>query len=121
MKDFFDVSTPAKRFRLIAVIEAITWGLLLIGMAVKYGAGIDSATMIPGSLHGAAFVIYLIVTLLTARALKWNFKVLVLALLASIPPFFTLWFESWAKKNGHLGELSDSEFAVHEDRDTLNV
>ncbi|MBM7368603.1 DUF3817 domain-containing protein [Gordonia hydrophobica] len=121
MNDFFSVSTAAKRFRLIAIIEAITWGLLLIGMAVKYGADVESATMIPGSLHGAAFVIYLIVTVLTARSLKWNLKVTALALVASIPPFFTVWFEQWAKKNGHLGELSDSEFTVDDDRDTLNV
>ncbi|MGB3696832.1 MAG: DUF3817 domain-containing protein [Gordonia sp. (in: high G+C Gram-positive bacteria)] len=121
VNDFFNVSTPAKRFRLIAVVEAITWGLLLIGMAVKYGAGIDSATMVPGALHGAAFVVYLVVTLLTARSLGWNLKVLALALVASIPPFFTVWFEVWAKNNGHLAELSDSEFTVPDDRDTLNV
>lgn len=121
MKDVFDISTAARQFRMIAVIEAITWGLLLIGMAVKYGAGIDSATMVPGALHGAAFVIYLIVTLVAARKLKWDLKVLALALVASIPPFFTVWFEQWAKKNGHLGELSDSEFTAPEDRDTLKV
>jgi len=121
MKEAFDISTAAKRFRMIAVIEAITWGLLIIGMGVKYGAGIDSATMIPGALHGAAFVVYLIVTLMSARTLKWDFKVLALALIASVPPFFTVWFEQWAKKNGHLGELSDSEFAAPEDRDTLKV
>ena len=121
MNDFFNVSTAAKRFRLIAVIEAITWGLLIIGMIVKYGAGIESATMIPGSLHGAAFVAYVIITVLTARTLKWDLKVTALALIASIPPFFSVWFEQWAKRNGHLGELSDSEFSVDEDRDTLNV
>ncbi|AUH69446.1 MULTISPECIES: DUF3817 domain-containing protein [Gordonia] len=121
MGNVFDVSTPAKRFRLIAVIEAITWGLLLISMGVKYGAGIDAATMVPGALHGVAFVVYLIITVLTARSLKWNLKVLALALVASIPPFFTVWFEQWASKNGHLGELSDSTFSESADRDTLKV
>ncbi|MGB3604826.1 DUF3817 domain-containing protein [Gordonia sp. (in: high G+C Gram-positive bacteria)] len=121
MNSFFDLSTPAKRFRFIAVIEAITWGLLLIGMGIKYGAGIDSATMVPGMLHGVAFIAYVILALLAARALNWDVKVLGLALIASLPPFFSIIFEWWAKKNGHLGELSSTEFSVPEDRDTLNV
>ena len=106
VNDFFTLNTPAKCFRFIAVVEAITWAALLVGMAVKYGGGVDSAVRVPGMLHGAAFVIYLIVTLWAAVALKWSFKTLVLAGLASIPPFFTIWFEVWARRKGNLGELS---------------
>lgn len=121
MNDFFDFSTPAKRFRFIAVIEAITWALLLIGMGVKYGADVESATMVVGMLHGIAFIAYVILAILAARALNWDWKVLGLALIASLPPFFSLVFEWWAKKEGHLGELSNAEFNAPEDRDTLNV
>ncbi|WP_132993793.1 DUF3817 domain-containing protein [Gordonia zhaorongruii] len=123
MKDFFNLSTPAKRFRFIAVVEAITWAALLVGMAFKYGGGYESAVSVPGALHGAAFVIYLIVTLLTARALRWDIKILALAVIASVPPFFTVWFETWARRKGHLGELSGdaARGSTDEDRDKLTV
>ena len=101
---WLDLSHPASRFRLIALIEAITWGLLIIGMGVKYGAGIDAATMVPGMLHGIAFVAFVAIAFWTAVELEWNWKVTVLALLSAIPPFFTLIFEWWAQRAGHLHE-----------------
>ncbi|MCF8569360.1 DUF3817 domain-containing protein [Gordonia sp. HY002] len=124
MKDFFTLTTPAKCFRFIAVVEAITWAALLIGMAFKYGGGFDTAVRIPGMAHGAAFVAYLVITLWAAYALKWNLKTLVLAGLAAIPPFFSVWFEVWARRNGHLGELSHGATARGDDdvdRDKLAV
>ncbi|GAC58620.1 hypothetical protein GOHSU_44_00200 [Gordonia hirsuta DSM 44140 = NBRC 16056] len=101
---WFDVAQPAPRFRLIALVEAITWALLIIGMGFKYGADIDSATMVPGMLHGIAFMLYLGITGWTAVELGWSRKVTVLALLASIPPFFTLLFEWWAQRKGYLDQ-----------------
>ena len=32
MLSFFDLTTPAKRFRFVAVAEAITWAVLLVAM-----------------------------------------------------------------------------------------
>ena len=118
---WFDLAHPAPRFRLIALIEAITWALLLIGMGIKYGAGVDSATMVPGMLHGIAFVAYVVITLWTAVELKWNWKVTALALLASIPPFFSLLFEWWAQRRGHLNDPAQDAGAIGEDRERLLV
>ncbi|NMO04272.1 DUF3817 domain-containing protein [Gordonia sp. TBRC 11910] len=104
----FDLSTPAKRFRFVAVAEAITWLALLIAMFFKWVLGHDAAVRIPGMVHGIVFVVFVVVALLTARALKWNLVVTGLALVSSIPPFGTLVFEWWAARNGHLAELSVS-------------
>ena len=106
MKNLFDVSTPAKMFRLVAVIEAITWAFLILGMILKRAGGIEQATMVPGMLHGAAFLAFLAVAVYVSRELTWSPKVLILALLSAIPPFFTLVFEWWAVRNGQLAELS---------------
>lgn len=106
---FFDISTPARRFRLVAVIEAITWALLLIGMGVKYGAGIEAATMVVGMLHGLAFAAYVLVVVLSVRPLRWDWTVTLLALAAAVPPFFTILFEWWAKRKGYLAELSTGD------------
>ncbi|MBY6676416.1 DUF3817 domain-containing protein [Rhodococcus sp. BP-149] len=100
------VSQPpiVRWFRVVAVAEAVTWVALLIGMAVKYvpDPNIDSGVRIPGMLHGAVFVLYLVITVLTALALRWSKGVTVLALLASIPPFGTIVFEVWASRTGRL-------------------
>lgn len=111
MTQFFNLSTPAKRFRFIAVIEAMTWAALIIAMIVKYGFGNESAVAIPGAAHGAAFVVFGILALVTAVTLAWDWKVSLLALASSVPPFGTVLFERWARRNGHLAELSDDQAA----------
>lgn len=113
---WFNLSEPAPRFRLIALIEAVTWLLLIIGMTLKYAGGIESATMVPGMLHGIAFMIYLGITIWTASELGWGAKVTILALLASIPPFFTLVFEWWAERKGHLFSLAEGSAALDAER-----
>ncbi|MGV9412838.1 DUF3817 domain-containing protein [Nocardia sp. NPDC003693] len=105
--NIFDLSTIAKRFRFVAVLEAVSWALLIVGMICKR---LDEPIMWPvkvfGMFHGAVFVAFLIVALLAARELKWPWWVALLALASSIPPFFTVLFELWAAKSGLLGELS---------------
>ncbi|MFW0790028.1 DUF3817 domain-containing protein [Gordonia sp. CPCC 205333] len=102
----FDLTTPAKRFRFVAIAEAITWLALLIAMFFKWVLGHEEAVAIPGMVHAVVFVVFCVVALLTAWQLKWNLKVTALALVSSIPPFGTLVFEWWAARNGHLAELS---------------
>ncbi|MFD4292485.1 DUF3817 domain-containing protein [Rhodococcus sp. NPDC058532] len=122
MANIFDLSTPAKRFRFVAILEAFTWAGLLLGMFFKYFTGDrvpdqdiypnEIGVQIFGMLHGAVFVLFIVVALLTARALKWNLVTTGLALLSSIPPFFTILFEWWAKRTGQLGELSATPAAA---------
>ncbi|WP_040794808.1 DUF3817 domain-containing protein [Nocardia higoensis] len=100
----FDPRTVAGRFRLFAVLEAVSWAGLLIGMAFKYlpAEGNEIGVKIFGPTHGAVFVLFLLTTLLTAREFEWNWKTTILALLSSIPPFFTVAFEVWAQRTGKL-------------------
>ncbi|MGU3294156.1 DUF3817 domain-containing protein [Williamsia sp. M5A3_1d] len=109
MESFFDLRTTAKRFRFVAVFEAITWLALLIAMFFKWVLGHTEAVAVPGMVHGIVFVVFVIVSLLTAMSLKWSAKVTVLALVSSIPPFGTIVFERWAVRNGHLAELSGTD------------
>ncbi|MGC4932450.1 DUF3817 domain-containing protein [Gordonia sp. DT30] len=106
MTQIFDLSTPAKRFRFVAVLEAITWAALLVAMFFKWVLGHTEAVQIPGMVHGIVFIVFVAISLLTAYALRWNAKITGLALVSSIPPFGTLVFEWWARRNGHLAELS---------------
>ncbi|MDP2288143.1 MAG: DUF3817 domain-containing protein [Actinomycetota bacterium] len=93
-----------RTFKTIAVIEAFTWAGLLVGMYLKY---ITETTQLGvrvfGSLHGAAFIAYVIITILTARHQKWPIRwTTITALGASIPPFATVIFEMWAQRRGYL-------------------
>ncbi|MCJ0893151.1 DUF3817 domain-containing protein [Rhodococcus sp. ARC_M5] len=108
MTNFFDLSSTAKRFRFVAVLEAFTWLGLLIGMAFKYipADGNEIGVKIFGPIHGGVFVVYLAVAVLTAVKLKWDVKATLLALVAAFPPFGTVVFEIWAARTGRLAELS---------------
>lgn len=107
MANVLDISTPAKRFRLVAYWEAITWAALLIAMFFKWVLGHEEAVRIPGMVHGiAGFLVFVVVALITGVALRWDIKTTALALLSSIPPFGTIVFEKWAARTGRLAELS---------------
>ena len=90
-------------FRIIAFVEALTWLGLLIGMYFKYvpDSG-EAGVKIFGPIHGTAFLIYVALTFATAKIQRWSVGTTLLALGASIPPFFTVWFEVWAKRAGRL-------------------
>ena len=60
VKDFFDFSTPAKRFRFVAILEAITWFALIIAMIVKRVADNDGAVQVPGMVHGIVFIAFVV-------------------------------------------------------------
>ncbi|AEA25803.1 hypothetical protein GCM10023403_35360 [Pseudonocardia benzenivorans] len=97
------LSGPARAFRAVAIAEACSWLGLLIGMFVKYVVVFDDiGVKIFGPIHGALFVAYLVVTVVAARRLEWSLRTTLLALFASIPPLFTLWFERWAMRTGRL-------------------
>ncbi|WP_425577706.1 DUF3817 domain-containing protein [Nocardia callitridis] len=116
MGNVFDLSTVAKRFRFIAVLEAISWFLLIVGMVFKR---LPEPVLWPvkvfGMTHGIIFVLFVIGALLAARELRWNAKTTALALVSSIPPFCTVVFEIWALRTGKLGELSEATGADSSD------
>jgi integral membrane protein len=112
MGNFFDLSTVAKRLRFIAVLEAISWVFLIVGMVFKrLPEPVTWPVRVFGMTHGIIFVLFVITAILAARELGWNVKTTVLALLSSIPPFFTVLFEMWAVRAGQLGELSNAASA----------
>ncbi|CAM5285938.1 RND superfamily putative drug exporter [Streptomyces sp. DSM 41037] len=93
-----------RAFTWIAVVEACTWAGLLVGMYFKYvPETTELGVRIFGTLHGAAFVVYVLLTVLVAVRLKWRLgRTTILALLAAIPPFMTIAFEVWARRTGRL-------------------
>ena len=97
--------SPAGRlFAIAAFAEGLTWAGLLIGMLLKYGTETtDLGVWLFGRLHGAAFLFYLIVTLVSAVRLRWPWWAWILALLAAVPPLVTVPLEMWFRRIGLLG------------------
>ncbi|MFC4004729.1 DUF3817 domain-containing protein [Prauserella oleivorans] len=90
-------------FRVVAIAEAFSWAGLLIGMFLKYVVELgEGGVPVLGMVHGVMFVLYVVVTLVAARPLGWKAGTVITALLASIPPLFTWWFEAWALRRGKL-------------------
>ena len=101
------LSTLARLFRIVAVAEACSWAGLLAGMFVKYVVVHDEiGVQVLGPIHGALFLAYLVVAAVAAWSLGWGRWTLLLALVASVPPLATLWFERWATRTGRLGRAA---------------
>lgn len=93
--------SPLRLFRTVAVAEAVTWALLLFGMYLKYVAETtDRAVSVFGALHGVVFIAYCLTALVVAVDQRWSFGRTMLALLAAIPPFFTVLFDLLAERRG---------------------
>ncbi|GAA3390107.1 DUF3817 domain-containing protein [Cryptosporangium minutisporangium] len=92
-------TTTFRLFRLAALAEALSWTGLLIGMVFKYLiVENEIGVKIFGPIHGALFILYLVSVLLTRPVAGWSLRATFVGLIASIPPFGTLFFERWAMK-----------------------
>ncbi|KAA2259486.1 DUF3817 domain-containing protein [Solihabitans fulvus] len=102
-------SSPGSRFRFVAMAEAVSWAGLLVGMLFKHviGSG-DVGVKIFGPIHGVVFVCYVLVALLVREPLGWDGRTTRLALLASIPPFGSVFFERWAARTGRLEVVAEA-------------
>lgn len=97
------ISFTGRVFSVIALIEALTWAGLLIGMYLKYVSGTTEAGVwLFGRLHGVAFIVYVIACLVCSARLRWPWWATVLAFLAAIPPLVTLPLEIFYKRRGLL-------------------
>ena len=95
--------TVARAFRVVALAEAVSWALLLAGMFVKWVLGTSEVgVQVAGPIHGAVFVVYVVLAVVAWRVLRWDLPTVVLALVSSVPPFMTVWFERRAVRDGRL-------------------
>ena len=97
--------TPRRLFRIVAVTEAITWCLLIIGMLLKYVTRTtDLGVTIGGGLHGFVFLCYLAVTCMVAVDKSWPLGTTVLGLAAAFLPGATIAFERRVQAQDRLDD-----------------
>ncbi|MHB1277456.1 MAG: DUF3817 domain-containing protein [Bacteroidia bacterium] len=96
-----NIRTPLGRFRLIALLEGISFLILLfIAMPLKYGAGIPQAVSVSGMTHGVLFVAYMLFLILVREDQNWSFGKVVKSALVSLVPFGTFYADKhwWSPK-----------------------
>ena len=105
MTSAFDLRSASGWFRLIALLEAVSWVGLLIGMYFKYlgSPRTEIGVKVFGMAHGLVFIAFVVTALLTGIALKWAAGTWLLALLASIVPLGSVIFLIWADRTARLG------------------
>ncbi|GAA4314313.1 DUF3817 domain-containing protein [Nibribacter koreensis] len=87
-------STTLDRFRSIAIIEGISFLLLLIiAMPMKYMMGIPEPVKYMGWAHGVLFVLFVALLLQVWIQYKWSFWKVTLAFISSLIPFGTFYLD----------------------------
>ena len=93
MTGAFDLRSVAGWFRLIALLEAVSWVGLLIGMCFNTGSPrTEIGVKVFGMAHGLIFIGFVVAGLLAGIAFKWAAGTWLLALLASIVPLCSVIF-----------------------------
>lgn len=105
MTGALDLRSVAGWFRLVALLEAVSWVGLLAGMYFKYLASspTEIGVKVFGMAHGLIFVAFVAAALLAGIAFRWSFGTWSLALIASIVPLGSVIFLIWADRTGKTG------------------
>ena len=95
--------SPLTLFRRLAIAEAVTWALLLVGMFLKYVTGTtELGVRIFGMTHGVVFIAYCLTAVFVSVNQRWSIGTVALALASAVPPFMTVWFDRRAERRGQL-------------------
>ena len=96
---------PTRLYRLVARAVAVSWAVLLTGMFLKYVTETtERGVQVVGRVHGVVFIASCLSTGLLWVDQRWPVSRFALGLLAAVPPFATVPFESYAERAGMLGE-----------------
>lgn len=83
-----------KLFRLVAVLEGISYLLLLfVCMPLKYLLDIPEPTYPVGLAHGVLFVSYGLLAIVESFSAKWSIKTTLMVLAASLLPMAPFYVE----------------------------
>ena len=96
-------TTPKTLYKTLAFAEAVTWTLLLTGLAIRATVGAPSQLlMVVGGLHGLVFLAYGVISALVGVNQRWGLARTALAVALAIIPYATIPFERAVEKQGRL-------------------
>lgn len=93
------LTSPIGRFRLISVLEALSFiYLLFCSIYLKRMLGDAEAIRTPGMIHGVLFCIYCVAIYQAMESAKWSLKKTFLIFLTSLVPIVPFFIEAWLKR-----------------------
>lgn len=93
-------NTIFSRFRLISLIEGISFLILLfIAMPLKYIVGISLAVKIVGMIHGVLFMFFVLALIMAFKKYKWGNSFCFKLFVYSLIPFGFILIEKTIMKN----------------------
>jgi integral membrane protein len=91
-----------RSLRLIGIAEGFSFLiLLLIAMPLKYKFGFPLAVKYVGWAHGLLFMLYVVAVIAAIKAMKWGFKGVAIAMIASLLPAGTFVLDRSLRKREH--------------------
>ncbi len=88
-----NLSTLLGQYRLLSVMEGISYLLFALTMPLKYIWEIGTPNKIVGMAHGVLFIAFVIWTIVLHNDKKWGFKITLIAFICSLLPFGTFWLD----------------------------
>ena len=83
------LSTVLGQLRILAILEGISYLLLVPTVILKYGFDMGLPNKIVGSIHGVLFILYCIWVVYYAKKKQWTLMKTLISLAASLIPFAT--------------------------------
>lgn len=97
--------TVLNQLRALAILEGISYLLLIPTVILKYGYEMGLPNKIVGSIHGLLFILYCFWVLYYAIKKRWNLMKTLICLAASLFPFATFVVDQKILKIEAEGEL----------------
>jgi integral membrane protein len=91
------MAAAVTRLRVVSFLEGLSFLILLCASVVKRTAEEEIGVQIMGPVHGALFVLYVILALDVKSKLNWNGGTTVKVLLASVVPIAPFFVERWLR------------------------
>lgn len=88
-----------RNFKLVALIEATTFLLLLVASYVKRANDQPLGVEILGPIHGLLFIAYVVMALAVRETAGWSGKQTLLILLGAVLPFGGYVVDRWIDNN----------------------
>ena len=84
-----------RTFRIVAILEATSFLLLLVAAVLKRTADAEIGVTVLGPLHGALFIAYVLLALNLRPDQGWSTKTTLLILLGAVIPFGGYVVDRW--------------------------
>ncbi|MCH6230239.1 DUF3817 domain-containing protein [Microbacterium sp. CFH 31415] len=94
--------TPLNLFRVLAVAEAISWTLLIVGLILRATSDFAIGVTVGGAIHGFVFLSYGATAILVALNQRWGVWPTVVAVVSAVIPYATIPTELWLHRSGRL-------------------